>query len=63
VRAVGHIEIRVREAQRLGFKRMILPTNNRDRLPKHPGIEVVGIRSLHELLEILLAGPAVTKKS
>ena len=63
VRAVGHIEIRVREAERLGFKRIILPSNNRDRLPKNSAIEVVGIRGLHELLELLFAGPTVTKKS
>jgi DNA repair protein RadA/Sms len=55
VRAVGHIEIRVREAQRLGFKRMILPANNRERLPNNIGIEVAGIRSLHELLQILFS--------
>ncbi|MDR3088400.1 MAG: DNA repair protein RadA [Desulfobulbaceae bacterium] len=53
VRAVGHIDIRVREAQRLGFTRIILPENNRERLPKGISLEVVGIRSLHELLHIL----------
>jgi len=63
VRAVGHIEIRVREAQRLGFKRIILPTNNCERLPKNPGLEVVGIRGLHELLEILFTHPAPAKES
>jgi len=62
VRAIGHVEIRVREAERLGFKRMILPANNRERLPKNIGIEVVGIRSLHELLQILFTKPATGGK-
>ncbi len=53
VRAVGQIDIRVREAERLGFKRFILPKSNRERMTRDTGIELLGVASLGELLEVL----------
>jgi DNA repair protein RadA/Sms len=53
VRAVGQIDIRVREAERLGFKRFILPKSNRERMTRDVGIELIGVASLGELLEVL----------
>jgi DNA repair protein RadA/Sms len=53
VRAVGQIDIRVREAERLGFRRFILPKSNRERMTRDAGIELIGVASLGELLEVL----------
>ncbi|WP_163335949.1 DNA repair protein RadA [Desulfopila sp. IMCC35008] len=53
VRAVGQLDIRVREAERLGFTRFILPKSGKDRLPETSDIELIGVSSLQELLEIV----------
>lgn len=53
VRAVSQVEMRVREAERLGFDRCILPKTNKDRLSVKTTINLVGVSSVHELLEEL----------
>lgn len=53
VRAVGQIDIRVREAQRLGFSRIILPASNKERLNWKPSIELVGISNMHQLMDVV----------
>lgn len=53
VRAVGHMEVRAKEAQRLGFSRLILPETNRQRLKLPAGIELVGVTNISELMNIV----------
>lgn len=53
VRAVSHIDIRVKEAERLGFSRFILPKGNRERLCGDTRIELVGVGSLGEIMDIV----------
>ncbi len=53
VRAVGHIDVRVREAQRLGFTRFILPKSNKERISRTPGIELIGVKNLQELMDVV----------
>mgnify|MGYP002398129878 CR=1 FL=1 len=53
IRAVGHVDVRIREAQRLGFTRFVLPRSNRDRLTWKPDLELVGTRNLSEFLEAM----------
>ncbi|MBM9519236.1 DNA repair protein RadA [Desulforhopalus vacuolatus] len=53
VRAVGHMEVRAKEAQRLGFSRLILPETNRQRIKLPAGIELVGVNNIGELLDIV----------
>ncbi len=53
VRAVGQLDIRVREAERLGFKRFIMPKSNRERMTWQSGIECIGVAALPELLEVV----------
>ncbi len=55
IRAVGGLDIRVREAERLGFSRFILPRSNRERLTRESAMELIGIATLQELLEVLFA--------
>lgn len=52
VRAVDHIEARVREAEKLGFKSVILPRGNQ-KLIKQTKIEVVGVADLKQALNDL----------
>lgn len=53
VRGVLQAQTRAREAQTLGFKKLILPESNRKGLEKLLGIRVVGVRNLEEALDEL----------
>jgi len=53
VRGISQSEMRVKEAERLGFRRCILPRKNQDRMKGIKGIELVGVRSIQELIENL----------
>lgn len=53
VRAVGQIDVRVREAQRLGFSRIIMPSSNKERLNWKPTIELIGISNMHQLMDVV----------
>jgi DNA repair protein RadA/Sms len=53
IRGVLQAQARAREAQSLGFKKLILPESNKKGLEKLLGIRVVGVRNLEEALEEL----------
>jgi DNA repair protein RadA/Sms len=53
VRGVLQAQARAREAQSLGFKKLILPESNKKGLEKLLGIRVVGVRNLEEVLDEL----------
>jgi DNA repair protein RadA/Sms len=54
VRGIHQAEIRLKEAAKLGFRRCLLPETNRRRLPGDFGdLEIAGVRSVEETLEIL----------
>ena len=51
VRAVSHIDYRVKEAVRLGFTKILLPKKNLSALQKVPqSVELVGIENIYEVL-------------
>ncbi|BAC12050.1 DNA repair protein [Oceanobacillus iheyensis HTE831] len=52
IRRVSRIEQRVQEAAKLGFKRVICPKNNLDGWNYPSGIEVIGVSSVQEALDI-----------
>jgi DNA repair protein RadA/Sms len=53
VRGVLQAQSRAREAQTLGFKKLILPESNRKGLEKLLGIRVVGVKNLEQALDEL----------
>jgi DNA repair protein RadA/Sms len=55
IRAVGQMEIRLREAERLGFNRFIMPKSNKERIIWPGKIEIIGVANLQELLDIVFA--------
>ncbi len=55
IRAVGHMEIRMREAERLGFTRFIMPKGNKERISWPGRIEIIGVAALPELLEVVFS--------
>ncbi len=57
LRAVGHLESRLKEAIKLGFKRALLPKTNFVRQLEKPDIELIFARSLPEALNTALIRP------
>ena len=53
VRAIGQVETRVAEAQKMGFTRCILPRNNLKRLTDIAGMDLTGITNVEEGMENL----------
>ena len=53
VRGVLQAQARAREAQTLGFKKLILPESNKKGLGKLLGIRVVGVRTLEQTMDEL----------
>ena len=53
VRGVSQSEIRVKEAGRLGFKRCLLPKQNREKIRGVKGIELIGVHSVQEVMKVL----------
>ncbi len=55
VRAVSHIDYRIKEAVRLGFTKIILPIKNLTSVSKVPkGVELVGVSNIYEVLVHML---------
>ncbi|MDI6743008.1 MAG: DNA repair protein RadA, partial [Smithella sp.] len=53
VRAVSQMDVRIKEAARLGFNRCLIPKTNAAQLTKTAKMEVCKIGSLKEMLENL----------
>ncbi|MFV9511692.1 DNA repair protein RadA [Tepidibacillus sp. LV47] len=56
VRGVSRIEQRVKEAKKLGFKRVIIPAKNLKGWNLPAEIEIIGVNTVAEALEIALGG-------
>lgn len=57
IRAVGHIEQRLKEATRMGFERAIICAKNKDRLRGVPGLKVLGVDTVRQALDAALTRP------
>lgn len=53
IRAVGHMEARVKEAVKMGFSRCLVPENSRKQVPDIKGVVIEGIHSLKQVMEAL----------
>lgn len=53
VRAIHQAEVRLREAAKMGFKQCLLPERNRARLDRVDGIDVIGVETIRQALEVL----------
>jgi DNA repair protein RadA/Sms len=51
IRTINHIERRIAEARKLGFRRVIIPTNNLKGMKTNGGIEVVEVATVEEAIE------------
>ncbi|UCF95564.1 MAG: DNA repair protein RadA [Desulfobacterales bacterium] len=53
VRAIGQVESRIAEAQKMGFARCLAPASNLKRLPEMGGIDITGVKTVSEAVETL----------
>ena len=53
IRAAGNMEMRLREAERLGFSRFVMPKTNCDRFKARTKLELSGVATIQEFLEII----------
>ena len=54
IRSVGHIEKRIQEAEKLGFKRIILPQNNLKGIKTNGKIEIIPVDTLSDAIKNVL---------
>jgi DNA repair protein RadA/Sms len=54
VRAVSQIERRIKEAEKLGFKRCVIPHGNLKGLNQKSGFEIIGVKSIQETINLML---------
>jgi len=54
VRAVNHIERRLREAGKLGFKQAIFPEYNKKGLKIEEDINLIGVKNIYEALDSIM---------
>ncbi|MBR4499119.1 MAG: DNA repair protein RadA, partial [Paludibacteraceae bacterium] len=55
IRSVNRIEQRIAEAQKLGFKRILIPAEQKID-PKRFSIEVVGVKKVTDAFRLLIKG-------
>jgi DNA repair protein RadA/Sms len=53
VRAVNMIEKRLKEAEKLGFKKCIIPENNKKLLKDNYKLDIIGVKNISEALKII----------
>ena len=56
VRGVNFIEKRIKECVKLGFTKAIVPKNNIKGIEKMKGIQLFGVQSIREALDVILGG-------
>ena len=52
VRGISQAEGRAKEAARLGFRRCLLPKQNQEKIKPIKGIELIGVRTVQEAVEV-----------
>ena len=55
IRAISQVEARVREGAKLGFTKGVIPSNNANKIERVDGIELIGVSSVDEALEVLIS--------
>lgn len=53
IRTVNMIEKRLKEAEKLGFKKCIIPENNKKLLKDNYKLDIIGVKNIGEVLKII----------
>jgi len=54
IRSIGNIEKRIQEAEKLGFRRIVIPQNNMKSIKNASGIKIVPVETLNEAITLIL---------
>jgi len=54
IRAVSHVEARIKEAAKIGFQRAIVPVTSADKVKDGPGFEIIGVKNIEDFLDVVL---------
>lgn len=54
IRAVTQAELRLKEAEKIGFKKAVIPAGNADKLSSTFSLELTGARNIEDCLEVIL---------
>ncbi len=60
IRAVSNADLRVGEAARLGFRRVILPYHNLSAVTTGTDIKIIGVKTVREAFEVIQDGESAT---
>jgi DNA repair protein RadA/Sms len=55
IRMVNNCEQRIKESERLGFKRCIVPANTRDEIRAPKGLQLIRVKNISEAIAAVLA--------
>ncbi len=55
VRGIGHVDVRVAEAAKMGFSRCLLPQNNMRNLKIGADVELIGVANVPEAMELIFS--------
>lgn len=55
IRAVTQAETRIKEAAKIGFKKVIMSVNNSEKIKNEVDIEVIGVKNVQECLDIVFS--------
>jgi DNA repair protein RadA/Sms len=55
IRAISQMEVRLREAAKMGFKRCLVPRGNLSKLSGETGLELIGVDEIRSALRILFS--------
>ena len=53
VRSVNMIEKRIKEAEKLGFKKCIIPENNKKLLKESYKLDIIGVKNINEAMKAI----------
>ncbi|MBE6576793.1 MAG: DNA repair protein RadA [Ruminococcaceae bacterium] len=62
-RGVANVELRVKEAARLGFNKALIPAHNLKSTQKIDGIEVIPVKNVYDILRLLKKAATKEKKA
>lgn len=55
IRSVNLIEKRIKEAEKLGFKKCVIPETNKKLLKENYKLDIIGVKNINEAMKILFA--------
>ncbi len=55
IRTINYIDKRIQEAAKLGFKRIVIPSNNMKGLKSNNGIEIIPVDTINQTIEKILS--------